>query len=67
LIPHELRVVFFFIEDTENTEKNFHRIYCASGEGKILVVSVDGEKLSSLGGVPDEPLAQYSEGFRSRK
>ena len=32
-----------------------HTAYCASRHGKISVVSVSGEKLTSLGEAPDEP------------
>ncbi len=31
-----------------------HRVYCASGTGKIGVAEVDGDKLKSLGEVPSE-------------
>jgi len=33
----------------------FHRAYCASGEGSISVVALDGNKLKSLGNVSSSP------------
>ena len=40
--------------DEISYDPQLHRVYCASGQGKISVVGVDGEKLNSLGDVPDE-------------
>jgi DNA-binding beta-propeller fold protein YncE len=35
-------------------DPQLHKVYCASGQGKISVVGLEGDKLNALGDMPDE-------------